>query len=101
MKYLLKPFALFLIIIVGMILAQALRAQEVEKININQASVDELIQLKGIGPKLAERIVRYREEHGPFTVPEDIMKVKGIGPKKWEANKHHITVKEPLTKPTR
>ena len=95
MKYLLKAFTLFLIIIVGMILAQAPRAQEVEKININQASAGELIQLKGIGPKLAERIVQYREEHGPFRVPEDIMKVKGIGPKKWEANKHHITVAQP------
>ena len=81
MKYLLKPFALFLIMAVGLALAQALRAQEVEKININQASAGELIQLKGIGPKLAERIVQYREEHGPFRVPEDIMKVKGIGPK--------------------
>jgi competence protein ComEA len=93
MKYLLKPFALFLIMAVGMTLAQGLRAQEVEKININQASPGELIQLKGIGPKLAERIVQYREEHGPFRVPEDIMKVKGIGPKKWQANKHRITVK--------
>ena len=101
MKRLYIALTLFLIIIVGMILAQALRAHEVEKININQASAGELIQLKGIGPKLAERIVQYREEHGPFRVPEDIMKVKGIGPKKWEANKHQITVKEPLTKPTR
>ncbi len=101
MKYLLKAFALWLIITVGMILAQGLRAQEVEKININQASAGELRQLKGIGPKLAERIVQYREEHGPFRVPEDIMKVKGIGLKKWQANKHRITVKEPFTKPTR
>jgi competence protein ComEA len=95
MKRLYVTLALFLIMAVGLTLTQALRAQEVQKININQASAGELIQLKGIGPKLAERIVQYREEHGPFRVPEDIMKVKGIGPKKWEANKHQITVTQP------
>ena len=95
MKRLYLALGLFLIMAVGLTLAQALRAQEVQKININQASASELIQLKGIGPKLAERIVQYREEHGPFRVPEDIMKVKGIGPKKWEANKHQITVGQP------
>jgi competence protein ComEA len=101
MKRLYIALTLFLIIIVGLALAQGPRAQEVQKININLASAGELEQLKGIGPKLAERIVQYSEEHGPFRVPEDIIKVKGIGPKKWEANKHLITVKEPLTKPTR
>jgi len=95
MKRLYVALALFLIMAVGLTLALALRAQEVQKININKASTGELIQLKGIGPKLAERIVQYREEHGPFRMPEDIMKVKGIGPKKWEANKHQITVAQP------
>lgn len=93
MKRLHIILALGLIILAGMILAQGLRAQEMEKININQAAAGELKQLRGIGPKLAERIVQYREEHGPFRSPEDIMKVKGIGPKKWEANKHRITVR--------
>jgi competence protein ComEA len=67
--------------------------QEVEKININKASVEELTQLKQIGPKYAERIVEYREAHGPFEQPEDVMKVPGIGPKTWEANEDCITVK--------
>ena len=67
--------------------------QEVEKININKASVEELTQLKRIGPKYAERIVEYREAHGPFEQPEDVMKVRGIGPKTWEVNEDCITVK--------
>ncbi len=92
MKHLHRALVLCLIILVGLILAQAFQAQEAGKININQAPAVELRQLKGIGPKLAERIVQYREEHGPFRLPEDIMNVKGIGPKKWEANKHRITV---------
>jgi competence protein ComEA len=69
----------------------ALCAEE-GKININEASVDELTQLKNIGTVYAERIVQYREENGPFAKPEDIMKVKGIGAKTWELNKERILV---------
>ena len=67
-------------------------AGEVKKININAVSVEELMELKWIGPKLAQRIVEYREKNGPFEKPEDIMLVSGIGPRAWEANKDRITV---------
>ena len=67
-------------------------AEEGEKININQASVQEIAKLKGIGVSYAERIVQYRNDHGPFKAPEDIVKVRGIGPKALEANKDRITV---------
>jgi competence protein ComEA len=69
-----------------------LRAQETDTININEATVEELTQLHGVGPVYAERIVQYREEHGPFEKPEDIVQVKGIGPKTFEQNKDRITV---------
>ena len=81
-----------IVIIIMIALAPVLLAQEVEKININTASVLELTQLKRIGPKIAQRIVDYREKHGPFEMPEDIMKVKGIGPKTFELNKDRITI---------
>jgi competence protein ComEA len=48
-------------------------------LNINTASAVELEALPGIGPALAERIVVYRTEHGPFGAIEDIMDVSGIG----------------------
>ena len=67
-------------------------AEEGAKININQASVQEIAKLKGIGVSYAERIVQYRKDHGPFKAPEDIVKVRGIGPKALEANKDRITV---------
>lgn len=67
-------------------------AGETQKININNASVEEISKLEKIGPKYAERIVQYRKEHGPFKKAEDITKVKGIGAKTFELNKDRITV---------
>ncbi|SHK78701.1 ComEA family DNA-binding protein [Fibrobacter sp. UWH4] len=53
-------------------------------IHINTASVDELCALKGVGPKLAEKIIAAREAHGPFKSGADLQKVPGIGKKKLE-----------------
>lgn len=82
---------LCIVVAVMMALVSVSLAQEAEKININKASSVELTQLKRIGPKLSERIVEYREKHGPFERPEDIMQVRGIGPKTFELNKDRIT----------
>jgi comEA protein len=66
--------------------------QMAEKVNINTATAEELAQLKNVGSAYAARIVEYRQEHGLFEKPEDIMKVKGIGEKTFELNKDRITV---------
>jgi competence protein ComEA len=87
-----KILALFLTTAVVLAFTSALWAAEVEKVNINKASVEEISKLEKIGPSYAERIVQYRKEHGPFEKPEDLMKVKGIGPKTFELNKHKIAV---------
>jgi competence protein ComEA len=67
-------------------------AVDAGKINLNKATVEELIQLKGIGQKYAEKIVEFREKNGPFKKTEDLMNVPGIGPKIWESNKDRIVV---------
>ena len=62
------------------------------QVNINKASLETLSDLKGIGPKYAERIIQYREQHGPFKKVDDIVNVPGIGAKTLEANRGILTV---------
>ena len=54
-------------------------------LDLNCAGTGALEELPGIGPALAERIVLFREENGPFDCPEALMAVPGIGPATWEA----------------
>jgi competence protein ComEA len=61
-------------------------------VDLNHATIEELDTLPGIGPITAGAIVEYREAHGPFTSPEDLLQVRGIGPKKLAAILGHITV---------
>jgi competence protein ComEA len=53
-------------------------------LHINTASADDLCALKGVGPKLAEKIIEQRTASGPFKGPADLKKVHGIGKKKLE-----------------
>ncbi len=62
-------------------------------ININTADTTQLAKLPGIGPSLAQRIVKYRKESGAFKTPQDLGKVKGIGEKKLAKILGRITVK--------
>ena len=62
------------------------------RVNLNTADLQSLRSLPGIGDALAGRIIAYREEHGPFARPEDVMRVSGIGQGKFDAMKALITV---------
>ena len=62
-----------------------------ELININTASVEELDSLPGIGPTIAQRIIDYRDENGPFQTIEDILNVSGVGPSTFDQIKDLIT----------
>ncbi len=63
-----------------------------QPVNINKAGVVELQTLRGVGPALAGRIMKYREEHGPFKKVEDLNLVNGIGDSKLSKIKDQVTL---------
>lgn len=67
-------------------------AEEDAKININTAEADELCTLDGIGPVLAERIIKKREELGGFAKLYQLMSVDGIGEDTYSKIKDKITI---------
>jgi len=64
-----------------------------DKVNINTADVKALMTLTGVGHGLAEKIVKYRDDHGHFKKPNDLRKVDGVGEVLWEKNRERIVVK--------
>ena len=65
---------------------------EDKRVNLNTATLEELDALPGVGPSTAKNIIAYREAHGGFAAPEEIMNVKRIGEKTFEKLKAHIRV---------
>lgn len=63
-------------------------------ISLNRSSAMELVEIPGIGPELAGRIVRYREESGPFKDKEDLLNVSGIGRKKLRQIMEHAVLNQ-------
>jgi competence protein ComEA len=68
-------------------------APAVDKVNINTADVKALMTLQGVGRSLAEKIVQYRDAHGPFKKATDLRKVEGVGDSFWAKNRERVVVK--------
>ena len=62
------------------------------RVNLNTAQREELMTLPGIGESKADSIIRYREEHGAFTSPEEIMNISGIKSAVYSKIRDRITV---------
>ena len=77
----------------GEILTLSESGEIISLININQASLDTLVSLPGIGPVTAEKIIQYRENQ-LFARIDEIQKVPGIGPATFEAIKDFLSVGE-------
>lgn len=67
-------------------------SQNIEAVSINHASVEQLINLKGIGKKKAHAIVTFRDTNGPFIRLDELLNVKGIGKKVLDDNRAALTL---------
>ena len=65
-----------------------------DSLNINTATAGQLETLDGIGQVLAQRIVDYRNANGPFASVDDLLEVNGIGPGILETIRPQITTEE-------
>lgn len=82
------------LILVGLVLASlptaVFAAGEGKKVNINTADASQLALLPRVGPSVAQRVIEFRKENGPFKSPEDLMLVQGIGEKTWQLLKPYV-----------
>ncbi|MFH5803755.1 ComEA family DNA-binding protein [Alienimonas sp. DA493] len=60
------------------------------RLDVNDAAPAEWALLRGVGPVLAERIVRDRVDRGPYRAPPDLLAVKGVGPKTFARLEPHL-----------
>jgi competence protein ComEA len=67
-------------------------------VNLNTATAEQLASIPGVGPKMAERIIDYRQKNGGFKKVEDLMNVSGVGEKSFLKMKPLITVGTPSSK---
>ncbi len=65
-----------------------------DKINLNEATADQLQMLDGVGPATASAIIEYREANGGFDSVSELKSVKGIGDKKLQSLSGDVTVTE-------
>jgi len=61
-----------------------------KKVNVNSADASQLALLPRVGPSVAQRILDYRKQNGPFKKPEDLMLVQGIGEKTFQLLKPYV-----------
>jgi competence protein ComEA len=67
-------------------------------ININTANSSDLQQVPGIGPSTAQKILDTRKSYGAFKSVDDLLAIKGIGPKRLEKMRKYLTVSKPPSK---
>ncbi len=71
----------------------------VHPVNLNTANSEELQLVPGIGPSTADKILQMRKSYGAFKNVDDLLAIKGIGPKRMEKMRKYLTVgKTPLGK---
>jgi len=67
------------------------------QVNLNTATLEQLVELKGIGEKTVLKIIEYRNEHA-FASVDELVNIKGIGTKTLESLRDQLTVEDPQKK---
>ncbi len=82
------------LILVGVLLASAsaFAAETRRVVNVNTADASQLALLPRVGPAVAQRIIDFRKENGPFKSLDDLMLVQGIGEKTYQLIKPYVAV---------
>lgn len=91
-------FALLALTLATIPAALAKKKPPAHPININTASSADLQQVPGIGPSTAQKILDTRKSYGAFKSVDDLLAIRGIGPKKLEKMRKYLTVGKPPTK---
>lgn len=60
---------------------KALTSSAVTKLNVNSASVEQLVKIKGLGPKKAKAIIQYIQQNGALVSLDELLEIRGIGQK--------------------
>jgi competence ComEA-like helix-hairpin-helix protein len=69
-----------------------------QPVNINAATAEELQLVPGIGPSTAEKILQMRKSYGPFKSVDDLLAIRGLGPKRLEKMRKYLVAGKPNSK---
>jgi comEA protein len=75
-----------------LVVSSATKKPPTQPININTANSAQLQLVPGIGPSTAEKILQMRKSYGAFKSVNDLMAIRGIGPKRLEKMRKYLTV---------
>jgi competence protein ComEA len=92
MKQAHRTVAVFLLLASLLATSPTWGAEGKKAVNINSADAAQLTLLPRVGQSLAQRIVDYRKENGPFKAPEDLMLVGGVGQRMFEMIKPYVAI---------